>query len=95
MVDDFGIKYVGKQHALHLLKILEQHYDITADWEGKEFTGIDLECNHNEQHSKRTCRISMNGYMDKFLIKYGQPQPRKPQLSRTNIVRLNMGPQKN
>ena len=29
IVDDFGIEYVGKQHALHLLKILDQHYDIT------------------------------------------------------------------
>ena len=25
IVDDFGIKYVRKQHALHLLKILDQH----------------------------------------------------------------------
>ena len=35
IVDDFGIEYVGKQHALHLLKILEQNYEITSDWEGK------------------------------------------------------------
>ena len=34
IVDDFGIKYVGKQHALHLLKILEQNYEITTNWEG-------------------------------------------------------------
>ena len=26
IVDDFGIKYVRKQHAIHLLKILEQNY---------------------------------------------------------------------
>ena len=25
IVDDFGIEYVGKQHALHLLNILEQN----------------------------------------------------------------------
>ena len=31
IVDDFGIKYVGKQHALHLLKILEQNSDITTN----------------------------------------------------------------
>ena len=35
ILDDFGIKYVGKQHALHLLKILEQNYEITIDWEEK------------------------------------------------------------
>ena len=26
IVDDCGIKYVGKQHALHLLRILEENY---------------------------------------------------------------------
>ena len=35
IVDDFGIKYVRNQHALHILNILEESYEITADWEGK------------------------------------------------------------
>ena len=34
IVDDFGIGYVGKQHTLHLLNILEQNYEITSGWEG-------------------------------------------------------------
>ena len=34
LVDNFGIKYVGKQHALHLLKTLEQNYEITTNLEG-------------------------------------------------------------
>ena len=80
ILDNFGIKYVGKQHALHLLKILEQHYKITADWEGKKFAGIDLEWNYTEQHSKRICCISMNGYKYKLLIKFGHPRPCKPHL---------------
>ena len=80
IVDDFGIEYASKQHALYLLKILEQQYNITAYWEGKEFSGIDLECNYTEQHYRRTFRISMNGYMEKLLIKYGHPRPRKPQI---------------
>ena len=81
IVDDFCIEYVRKQHALHLLKILEQHYEITADWEGKKFAGIYLACNYDEQHSNRTCRISMNGYIYQLLMKYVHPQPHKPQLS--------------
>ena len=31
IVDNFGIKYVGKEHALHLLKTLEQNDEITTD----------------------------------------------------------------
>ena len=50
IVDDFGIKYVGKQHALHLLNILEQNYEITTDWEGKKFSGIDLAWDYNDKH---------------------------------------------
>ena len=42
ILDDFGIKYVGNYHALHLLKILEQNYEIKANWEGGKFAGIDL-----------------------------------------------------
>ena len=80
-MDDFGITYVGKQHALHLLKILEKHYEITSDWGGKKSSGIDLAWNYDEQHSKITCRISMNGYIDKLLMRYGHPRPRKPQIS--------------
>ena len=34
LVDDFGTKYVGKEHALHLLKTPEVDYEITTDWEG-------------------------------------------------------------
>ena len=54
IVDDFGIEYVGKQHALHLLKILEQNYEITSDWDGNKFTGIDIACNYYKQHANRT-----------------------------------------
>ena len=45
LVDNFGIEYVGKEHALHLLKTLEKNYEITTDWEGKKFAGINLSWN--------------------------------------------------
>ena len=60
IVDDFGIEYVGKQHALHLLNILKQNYEITTDWEGKKFAGIDLAWDYNDKNANQTCRISMN-----------------------------------
>ena len=61
LVDDFSIEYVGKEHALHLLKTLEKNYEITTDWEGTKFSGIDLAWNYHAHHSDRTCRISMKG----------------------------------
>ena len=41
-VDDFGVKYVGKQHADHLMQVLSEHYTILHDWMGAKYLGIDL-----------------------------------------------------
>ena len=43
MVDDFGVKYVGHEHAIHLKDTLEQHYKVTNDWRGKWYIGIALD----------------------------------------------------
>ena len=72
---------IGKQHALHLLKILEQNYEITTDWEREKNASIDLAWDYNEHHANITCRISLNRYTEKVLLKYGHPRPRKAQLS--------------
>ena len=29
VVDDFGVKYVGKEHAIHLQQVLNEHYKLT------------------------------------------------------------------
>jgi hypothetical protein len=35
IVDDFSVKYVGKQHADHLRNALLKSYELTTDWEAK------------------------------------------------------------
>ncbi|KAL7535731.1 hypothetical protein ACHAXR_006701 [Thalassiosira sp. AJA248-18] len=35
VVNDFGVKYIGKEHAIHLKGTLEHHYKVTNDWTGK------------------------------------------------------------
>ena len=42
VVDDFGIKYIGKEHALHLNTALEDNYKVTTKWDGKQYIGITL-----------------------------------------------------
>jgi hypothetical protein len=34
VVDDFGIKYLGREHMMHLISILKEHYEISEDWKG-------------------------------------------------------------
>ena len=43
LVDDFGVKYVGKEHALHLKVALEDNYKVTTGWDGKQYIGITLD----------------------------------------------------
>ena len=76
MVDDFGVEYVGKQHADHLATNLKKYHNITEDWEGKKYDGIDLKWDYE----KRTCRATMDGYILDLRNKFQQMQPKKPQL---------------
>ncbi len=66
VVDDFGIKYVGKEHADHLIKCLKEKYKLTEDWTGNSYCGITLDWDY----AVRTLDISMPGYIKKQLVKY-------------------------
>ena len=50
IVDDFGVKYVGKEHIDYLLTSLRTHYSkVTVDWSGSLYAGITLEWNYKER----------------------------------------------
>lgn len=57
VVDDFGIKYVGKEHANHLIAALND-YTLSVDWKGDLFCGITLAWNYKDRYLD----ISMPGY---------------------------------
>ncbi|KAL7483088.1 hypothetical protein ACHAW6_013638 [Cyclotella cf. meneghiniana] len=76
VVDDFGIKYVGKEHADHLLNALKQHYTLDIDWTGSLYCGITLKWDY---HNK-TVDISMPGYIKKVLQRF-RHECSKPQNS--------------
>ena len=62
-VDDFGIKYVGKQHLTHLLYSLKDQYDISIDWEGVSYCGLTIAWDY----AKKYIDISIPGYINKAL----------------------------
>ena len=49
-VDDFRIKYVGKDHAQHLLNVLKEFYEIEEDWAGSFYCGITLDWLCDQQY---------------------------------------------
>ena len=81
IVDDFGVEYVGKQHADHLLAVLNEHYEMSTDWEGKKFAGVHLAWNYAKRHQDRSCRLTMDGYIKDLLFREGHKMPAKPQHS--------------
>eukprot|EP00804_Cyclotella_cryptica_P030451 CCRYP_008524-RA/>CCRYP_008524-RA protein AED:0.26 eAED:0.26 QI:0/0/0/1/1/1/2/0/901 len=66
VVDDFGIKYVGKEHADHLLNALKQDYMLDIDWTGMLYCGISLKWDYDN----KTVNISMPGYIKKVLQRF-------------------------
>jgi hypothetical protein len=51
IVNDFGVEYVGRHHTHHLWDIIQKHYNITENWKGNLYVGINLAWNY----STRTC----------------------------------------
>ncbi len=77
VVDDFGVKYVGLQHAQHLIQTLKKYYKISEDWEGALYCGVSLKWNYKE----RNVDISIPGYIENMLQRFKHEAPSKPQHS--------------
>ena len=77
VVDNFGMKYVGKEHALHLLSILKEHYEISEGWSGLKYIGLTFEWDYRN----KKVHVSMPGYVKKALTRFQHKQPSRLQNS--------------
>ena len=77
VVDDFGVKYVKKQHTDFLLQVLHTYYKTTIDWTGGLYCGITLKWNYAERY----VYISMPGYIEKVRKRFQHMLPNRPQHS--------------
>jgi hypothetical protein len=75
VVDDLGVKYVGREHAEHLMKCINKMYDISNDWKGSTYCGLTLEWDYKN----RTVDLSMPGYIKAALHKYQHAAPTRPE----------------
>jgi hypothetical protein len=88
VVDDFTVKYVGKQHAEHLRNALLQTYELTADLTATVYSGMTLKWDYD----KRTCDISMHGYVSNVLIKFQHDSPSTHSIPRHGMSRRSTAP---
>jgi hypothetical protein len=43
VVDDFSVKYSGKEHIHHLIQVLKQDNQIEEDWGGAQYIGLTVD----------------------------------------------------
>ena len=72
VVDNFWVKYSGKEHVLHLKTALGDKYKVATYWEGKLYTGITLKWDHE----KGTVTLSIPGcvYVSLHYFQYKEPK---------------------
>jgi hypothetical protein len=87
VVDDFGIKYVGRTHADHLLNALAALYTISTDWSGALYCGLTINWNYSNLYVD----ISMPGYIRNAIHKFQHPLPPSPEDSPHNWQPPNYG----
>jgi hypothetical protein len=66
VVDDFGVQYVGKEHAQHFIDALEMHYTVQKNWTGGLYCDITFKWDYESKHVD----LSMPGYIKEALHKY-------------------------
>eukprot|EP00804_Cyclotella_cryptica_P020760 CCRYP_016596-RA/>CCRYP_016596-RA protein AED:0.37 eAED:0.37 QI:0/-1/0/1/-1/1/1/0/339 len=74
-VNDFDVKYVGINHAHHLLQTLNEHYKTSQDWKGERYLGLTITWDYTLQQ----VQLSMPGYCKKAGHRFRHPVPIKPQ----------------
>ncbi len=74
-VDDFGIKYVGREHAEHLASILSKHYKCSYNWDGQWYLGMTI----NWDYMGQAVHASMLDYVPKALTRFQHTPPHIPQ----------------
>ena len=75
IVDDFGVKTVGREHAEHLLDAIKVQYKCTADWSGTLYSGITLKWDY----INRTVDLSIPGYVKAALHRFQHPDLERPE----------------
>jgi hypothetical protein len=77
VVDDLRVKYVGREHAEHLMACIKKNYSISSDRNGTAYCGLTLDWNYQDH----TVDLSMPGYIKAALHKYQHPAPARPEHS--------------
>jgi hypothetical protein len=71
VVDDFGIKYIGRENAEHSMTSMKKNYDISSKWTGGAYCGMKIDWNYVND----TFYLSTPVYTKADLYRYQHPAP--------------------
>jgi hypothetical protein len=71
VVNDFGVKYVGKHNADHLIKALQDLSTISTGWKGELYCDLTIQWNYPQQYVD----ILMPDYVPAALHKFRHDTP--------------------
>ena len=74
-MDDFEVKYVGMEHADHLMAALKEDYAISHNWEGNRYLGLTFDWDYD----KRIVMVSMPEYFENAPQHFHHVRPKKTQ----------------
>ncbi len=74
-VDDFSMKYAGREHAEHLLQVLNMHYKCLQHWDGKKYLGMDIDWDYKQMK----IHVLMLEYVPEALMRFQHKAPSTPQ----------------
>ena len=75
MVDDLGAQHVNVKLAQHLIEAFKKRHEISTDWDGKIYLGLEIDWNYNSTSKHAT--IEMPKHTPSALTKLKHLHPRK------------------
>ncbi len=73
--NNFGIKYVGKEHAQHLIQMVQKHYKCLLKEQGEQYCGLTIKWDY----PGKKVHLSMPLYVKNGLKQFQHPPPIVPQ----------------
>jgi hypothetical protein len=75
VINNFGVKYAGKENVQHLLDTVWHYYKCSWDWKGEGYCGLTLKWDYKGKKG----HVSMPVYVTKALTCFRHPPPVKSQ----------------
>jgi hypothetical protein len=75
VINNFRVKYVGKENAQHLLDTVQHYYKCSCNWKLEQYCGLTLKWDYEG----KKVHVFMPGYVTKALTHFQHPPPVKSQ----------------